>query len=315
MVVKERAYGRVGLLGNPSDIYGGKVIGFTINKYASVSVGEGDELKISGNGGIEVGNLNYNGNHNLVKATIKTLGKEQLLSNADFSIEYESNIPLGSGLAGSSAICVATLRALNRWFNLNLDRAQIAELALRTEVDELNIAAGFQDRYAISFEGVNYMDFSGKEFMRIGDSPAIIERLDVREIPFFLALGVQPKSSAIVHNPLRQRFLYGSEYERKEIKEGMDRIAALAEQGKDYLTRGKWEDVGALMNMNTDFRQELNPHMKGDLEMIAAARELGALGAKVAGSGGAVVVLSDRKEVLDRMTESYPCFKPSITGV
>lgn len=306
--VNGSAYGRVGLLGNPSDIYGGKCISFTFDKSARVEVSDSDSLLIKGYG-IEERDLDYRGTHSLVKATINKLG----LQDRKFALSYDSEIPVESGLAGSSAIVIASIRAFNDFFNLGLDRYKIAELALRVETEELGISAGFQDRYAISFEGVSFMDFNGKEYMRESDLYGKIERLDVMGIPYFLSLGVKPKSSAIVHNPLRERFLAGG-LEAKRIKDSMDKIAELAVFGKDYLTRGVWRNFGRLMDRNTELREELSRHSIMDWKMINRAKELGALGAKVAGSGGAVIVLSDDKEIFDEMSREYPCYKPKIVG-
>ncbi len=302
------AYGRVGLLGNPSDIYGGKCISFTFDKSAKVKIEKSRDLLIKGYDIVER-DLDYNGTHKLVKATIKKLN----LENRNFSLSYDSDIPVGSGLAGSSAIIIASIRAFNKFFGLELDKYEIAELALRVETEELNISAGFQDRYAISFEGVNYMDFFGKEYMRKNDKYGLIEKLDVSEIPYFLSLGVKPKSSAIVHNLLRERFLSGG-LEAQTIKSYMDRIADLTIEGKNYLLRGDWDNLGKLMNKNTDLREEVSTHSNMDKKMINRAKELGSLGAKLAGSGGAVVILSDDKIVFDEMSRDYPCYRPKIIG-
>ncbi len=302
------AYGRVGLLGNPSDIYGGKCISFTFDKSARVEISDSDYFLIKGYG-VEERDLGYKGTHSLVKATINKLE----LSDRRFALSYDSEIPVGSGLAGSSAIVIASMRAFNDFFNLGLDRYKIAELALRVETEELGISAGFQDRYSISFEGVSFMDFSGKEYMGESDPYGKIEKLDIKEIPYFLSLGVKPKSSAVVHNPLRERFLAGG-LEAGRIKERMDRIAELAVTGRDYLIAGDWHNFGGLMNRNTELREELSKHSVMDKKMIERARELGALGAKVAGSGGAVIVLSDDKNIFDEMSQDYPCYKPRIIG-
>ncbi len=302
----KKAYGRISLLGNPSDIYGGKCISFTFDKYAIVNVRENSNFKITGEG-IEERNLIYNGRHNLLKATIKRFN----LQNKRLAIEYESSIPYGSGLGGSSAIIIAGIRALNDYYNLSLSNYTIAELALVIETEELGISAGFQDRYAIAFEGVNYMDFKGKEFMKPDDEYGYVERLNVSNIPFFLALGEKPKSSASVHNPLRNRFLRRGK-ESKRIKEEMDRIAELAYKGREYMLKGKWDRVGQLMNQNTILRENLCPHLSIDKKMINDAHSYGVLGAKVAGSGGAVVILSEKKEIFDLMSSKYPCYRPGI---
>ena len=45
-MVKAHAYGRVGLFGNPSDIYGGKCISFTINRQAQVVLQPSNHFEI-----------------------------------------------------------------------------------------------------------------------------------------------------------------------------------------------------------------------------------------------------------------------------
>jgi len=310
-MAKAQAYGRVGLLGNPSDIYGGKCISFTFNKYAEAEIKECRCLRIFGNDGKEENNLEYKGaddKHKLVKATIKRLGLEKKC----FEIIYDSEVPFGSGLAGSSAIIIAATRAFNEFYNLGLDKYEVAEFSLRVETEELGIAAGFQDRYAISFGGVTYMDFSGKEYMREDDSYGKVEQFDIFDIPFFLSLGVKPKgSSSGVHNSLRKRFLMGGN-DAVQIKNEMDRIAGLAEEGKEYLLCRDWNNFGALMWENTCLRERLCPHLPMDLKMINSAMKLGALGAKVAGSGGAIVILSEDEKVFNEMSKNYPCFRPNV---
>ncbi len=303
------AFGRVGLLGNPSDIYGGRCISFTINKKAIVDVEESDEFLIIGNGKVE-NSLEYNGVHDLVKATVRKLG----LFGKNFTVNFSTDIPLGSGLSASSAIVIACIRALSEHFSLGLNKFEIAETALRIETEELRIAAGFQDRYVISFEGIKFMDFSGKEFMRRNDPYGKVEHLDVVGIPFFLCLGVQPKSSALVHNSLREKFLKGEEAS-KELSRKMNQIADLASTGKKLLLDKEWREFGCLMNMNHKMRTELGLSLPIDERIVEFANSCGALGAKVAGSGGAVVVLSEDPQVFEKMSREFPCFRPSVTGL
>lgn len=307
-MTKEIAYGRVGFLGNPSDMYGGKGISFTISNFAEVEVKDSLDLRIDGAIGSDFW-LGINGSNDLIKATIKHLS----LEDKKIHVSYKTNIPLGSGLAGSSAIIIATIKAFNNHFSLKLDQYEIAEKALHIEVDELGIAAGFQDRYAISFGGVLYMDFSGKEFMRKTDAYGKIKNLEIDSIPFFLSLGMQPKKSSAIHNKLRSEFLEGSEERRAEIKNHMYKIAKISEDGLEALIKKDWKQVGQLMNLNTRLRNQICPLLEKDNEMIEYAVSLGAFGAKVAGSGGCVVVLSEDNSVFEKMCKHYPCFKPDIS--
>jgi glucuronokinase len=179
---------------------------------------------------------------------------------------------------------------------------------LRVETDELGIAAGFQDRYAISFEGVNYMDFSGKEFMKLTDNYAKVVPVNIKEMPFFIAADYFRKDSATVHNNLRQRFLNGD----KSIKYKMDKIAELAEEGVEHLVKKNWEELGKLMLNNTRLRNELLQPIESDTSMINFALEKGAYGAKLVGSGGAIVVLTDKERVFEEMAKRFQCFGTRI---
>jgi len=261
--ISEIAYGRIGLLGNPSDMYGGKCISFTFNNHARVTISDSDKFEIIGaDKGEKPHDIDYTGSHRLIKATIRYLNwfdLERKIECFPVRIVYESNIPLGSGLAGSSAIIIAALRVFNKKYNLGMDKYHIAETALHVETDELGISAGFQDRYAISFGGINHFYFSGKEFMRKypEDDYGKVRKLDVKEIPFFLCLGVQPKSSAIVHNPLREEFLRGG-LRANEIKNHMNKITDLADRGIEPLLKRDWNELGRLMNENSLLRNKYN---------------------------------------------------------
>ena len=303
--IESKAFARVGLLGNPSDMYGGKGISCTIDKGVDLSLNESNGLVLHSNyEGTEKNNTHYNGKHDLVKACINFLE----LQNQNFEITYNSCIPKESGLAGSSAIIIAALRAMHQFFEIKLSKSDVAEIAMKIETSELGIACGPQDRYAISFQGVNFMDFSGKEFQKDSDPFARLEPIDVKEIPFFIACSGLSKKSALVHNSLRNRFLRGEYW----IKEEMDKVAFLCIKGKKVLLDNDWKSFGNLMNQNFAFRQKHFNVCETDLEIVKTALGAGALGAKLAGSGGAVAVLSEDDNAFNVLSEKFNCFKPKI---
>ena len=107
----------------------------------------------------------YYGGLRLVKAAIKKFVeycKEQghTLHEQNFSIRYETNIPRQVGLGGSSAIIVATLRALMAFYGVEIPKEIQPSLALSVETGELGIAAGLQDRVIQVYEGAVFMNFS-----------------------------------------------------------------------------------------------------------------------------------------------------------
>jgi len=128
----------------------------------------------------------YYGGIRLLKATVKTFHdycqtNRIELHNKKFTIRYKSNIPHGVGLAGSSAIITACLRALTAFYGVSIARWIQANLILSAEADELKIVAGLQDRVIQVYEGLVYMDFSKDIMTRQGYGH--YEPLDVKLLP------------------------------------------------------------------------------------------------------------------------------------
>jgi glucuronokinase len=178
LLIRKRAYARAGLVGNPSDGYHGKTISLIIrNLRAEVVLYEWEEVELVQTDedqsrfrsvqelARDVKLHGYYGGIRLLKATIKKFvefcqRQGHALHERNFSIRYESSIPRQVGLAGSSAIIVATLRCLMEFYGIDIPREVQASLALSVETEELGIAAGLQDRVIQVYEGLVYMDFA-----------------------------------------------------------------------------------------------------------------------------------------------------------
>src|SRR5262245_23246145 len=176
-LVRKRAYARAGLLGNPSDGYHGKTISFSVRNYwAEVVLYEWDAIEILLNGddrakfdsvhelARDVRLHGYYGGIRLIKATIKRFveyceARNLALHDRTFSIRYQTTIPRQVGLAGSSAIIVATLRCLMEFYGVQLPLEVQPTFVLLVEQEELGIAVGLQDRVVQVYEGLVYMDF------------------------------------------------------------------------------------------------------------------------------------------------------------
>src|SRR5262249_21529402 len=93
----------------------------------------------------------------LVKATVLRFAREHAPRAARTSLAWRTSIPRGVGLGGSSAIVIATARALCRLYAVALGPTELAEFALAVETDDLGIAGGLQDRVAQSYGGLVFM--------------------------------------------------------------------------------------------------------------------------------------------------------------
>lgn len=317
-IIKTRAYARAGLIGNPSDGYYGKTISLIVKNFAAEAViYEWPELEIiptrqdqcrfdSLDDLLRDGKLNgYYGGMRLVRAAIKRFADycrslDIDLPAQNFSIRYDSNIPRQVGLAGSSAIITATIRALCAFYEVAIPREVLPGLILSVETEEIGIAAGLQDRVAQVYEGLVYMDFD-REHMRT-HGHGRYEPLDPGLLPpVYIAYQRDlAELSDVFHNNIRQRYESG---ERKVI-EAIALIADLARQGREALLAGDHERLARLMDLNFDTRRGIYNLSPRHIRMVELARGLGA-SAKFAGSGGSVIGTYRDEEMFHRLKRAF----------
>jgi glucuronokinase len=325
MIIKTKAYPRVGLIGNPSDGYFGKTISFTFGNFsAKVVLYESPELEIlpsekdhsrfdSITGLVRDVRLHgYYGGIRLLKATVKKFydycQENQIeLHEKNFTIRYESNIPHGVGLAGSSAIITACLRALMQFYGVSIAKYIQANLVLSAEVDELQIAAGLQDRVVQVYEGLVYMDFA-KEIMA-EQGYGRYEGLDAGLLPpLYVAYRddlAEPTEK--FHSHLRERFERGE----AEVVNAMRYWARLSDKLRSCLFKRETEKLGELLDANFDRRRKLYRLSEQNLRMVEAARGVGA-SAKFTGSGGAIVGTYKDEAILKQLKKELRSMKVKV---
>jgi glucuronokinase len=315
-MIRTRAHARAGLIGNPSDGYYGKTISFIVRNFrAEVTLYESPRLRIAGSHrdrleflGVDdfledVRQNGYYGGVRLIKAAIKKFSDWCRRAGApldrNFTIEYDTDIPVRVGLAGSSAIVTATIRALMQFFGVDIPKPVLPNLILSVELEELNIGAGLQDRVIQGYEGVVFMDFDKSRMERHG----LYEPLDAASLPpLFVAYHDNlAEGTELTHNDLRSRYQRGE----PAVMDAIRQWAAWAQEARDLIDAGRGAEIGPLLNQAFDLRAQLIRISPGNMELVQRGRELGAF-TQFCGSGGAIVGIYDGDpERLARLRASY----------
>jgi glucuronokinase len=310
---------RVGILGNPSDGYGGRTLALAVARFeATVSLEPADGVEIVSLGPDEpswpslpamtehLDRHGYGTGPQLLAATIRTFvdvaDSIDVPLRGGFRLRYETTIPRQVGLGGSSALVIATLRCLCQHYGVSVPETILPSLALQVETAQLGISAGLQDRVVQTFGGLVAMDF-GHEVIdsRFGVTHGIYEREDPSALPpLFVAYQARAAHpSDLYHQRLRARYEAGDPYVREVLRE----LASLVVEGRAAL---RWRDhphFVALIGRNMDLRRDLGPIPETELDLVEVAESFGSH-ATFAGSRGAVVGNFDDDAHLARLTEA-----------
>ena len=331
MIIKTRAYPRAALIGNPSDGYYGKTIAFVFSNYcAEVMLYESPELDLlpalrdhSRFNSIQhlaedVDLYGYYGGIRLLKATIRKFyaycQKNSIkLDDLNFTIRYQTSIPNRLGLAGSSAIITACIRALKRFYDIRIPKPLLANLILAVEKEELGIDAGLQDRVAQSYNTPVFMDFDKKFMAEHGYGnyhPIEIPP----ELKIYIAFRTDlAEGSEILHSRLREDYESGN----PKVLAAMQEWADLTVKVKEAMEKRDFVRLPALLNRNFDLRCEVCSSVsKKNKQMVELARSVGA-SAKFTGSGGAIIGTYEDEAMYSKLREKLKEFdieviKPEI---
>ena len=302
-VASGRAQARLGLLGNPSDGYGGRVIAATVADFGAVAracpapqwtIRHDDNV-------VEAGSIfelrdavgDSGGRATLVGAAlaIVSLDAPEIAEGPPLELSAETTVPREVGLAGSSAIVTATLRAVVASRGVALTPSRLAELTLGAEVRVLGWAAGPQDRIIQAHGGALDMDFGD------GWRPDAWKPIDPSALPpLIVAWDTRTTASSdVVHRDVRTRWEAGD----AEVVASMGRFAELAAEGSHALAAGeaaaRWPD---LLDESYGLRERFWHLTARDRTMIELARAHD-IGASLAGSGGAIVGVARDPERVD----------------
>ncbi len=283
VVIEASAPGRCGIVGNPTDIYGGRVISCSVPARAVCRLTLGEETSLPED-------------LRLWNAAVARFPIAESVK-----VEWSSNIARSSGVAGSTALLAATMACVLKAVGKDPDLesaeglASFAELVRDVERNEADIMCGYQDAYMVVHGGLQFLNFAGKHPVQPGpygkltpiDSP----------LPFLLITTGVERLSGSVHGPMSQRWVDGEVL----VRDSMTRIAELADSGLIAIQKRDWTALADAMDENHRLIAALGGSGEPIDALISRCKAHGALSAKLAGAGlgGTVIALTEDPEGLE----------------
>lgn len=172
MIVTAKAPTRIDLAGGTLDLWpihclfpGSITINAAINLYARVTIEKRKDRKIYARSvdtknsfsASSLQSLKNKSGFELIQALIRFYAPE-----SGFNLITHCEAPMGSGIAGSSALNIALNGAFNAFTGSRYSRKDMIEIAKNLEASAIRIPTGVQDYYPALYGGLNFIRFHPK---------------------------------------------------------------------------------------------------------------------------------------------------------
>jgi D-glycero-alpha-D-manno-heptose-7-phosphate kinase len=278
---------RISLIGGGTDLpeyykkFGGKVIGFAINKYCNIFFRYGNSLmeynfRIAYSK-IELVNQIAHINHPSVREVSKFYNIKQ-----PYDLLHNGDLPAKTGLGSSSSFTVGMCKIFRNLKKLDEDPYQLAKDAIFIEQEKIKESVGSQDQILSAFGGFNKIDFTDK---KIVVKKILLETRKIKQISnnfLLMYTGIVRyadviEKSKIIHLDKKLRF-----YE--SIKSLVDKI-------EDCFTQKLYLDlkiIGEILDYSWDLKKNLSSKVSNSFldQIYIEAKKQGAYGGKILGAGG-----------------------------
>lgn len=215
-----------------------------------------------------------------------------------FDLTVDIEMYLGAGLGSSAAVTVSTLKAVSLYVNKQIDKKTIAQTAREIEI-KIQGAASPIDTSMSTYGGIIFIDENSK-----------LNRID-----FNMKLPLIVSNCEISGNTGKLVESVRLKYEKYptivgNIFKAMEQIAIDA---KVALEKGNSELIGDLMNINQGLLDAIGVNTTELSDMVYKAREYGAKGSKLTGSGGGGCIIAytpeNSDEIYKQLRKDYATFK------
>jgi mevalonate kinase len=280
------APGKIILFGEHAVVYGRPALAVPVTELqARVEVTPASKLGIHLHApdiGLKSELSRLNPKNPLVKAVEGVLAYPGMPACPAITIHISSTIPVAAGLGSGAAVSVALIRALAGFLGQTLPYGEVSALAFEVEKLHHGTPSGIDNTVIAHARPVYFITGQPMELLTPG-------------APFYLVIGdtgipaPTKESVADVHR------LWQAHPDR--VDPVFDAIGSLAVSARARLLSGEWRALGELMDANHALLQELSVSCPALDNLVKAAKNSAALGAKMSGGGrgGNMIALVEKE--------------------
>jgi mevalonate kinase len=219
--------------------------------------------------------------HAIASVILKATQRFNISPLPNLELNISSTIPVAAGLGSGAAVSVALIRALSSFFSHPLTNEQVNDLVFEIEKLYHGTPSGIDNTVITYAKPVYFIKGQPVETFTPGK-------------PFTIVIGdtgvTAPTKESV--GDVRRLWLR----DQFKFEAIFDEIAQVAIIARRYIERGSPELLGELMNQNHSLLQELTVSSPELDKLVHAARDAGALGAKLSGGGrgGNMIALAEQ---------------------
>ncbi len=224
--------------------------------------------------------------------------KKQFSISQPIKIILEGNLKCSSGVGSSAALASSIARALNEFLNLGMNAEQINKAAYIAE--EAGSGAGRVsgiDNTCSTFGGFIWFE------KNLDGGPNKIERFSVKSpVEIVLAsTGITQETKEVVGD-VKEKKLANEE----EFAKIFDEYRETCRNASKAIKKENWKTVGLLMDKNQELLRQIGVSCKEIEEIVKSAKDAGAFGAKLTGTGrgGYVLMLTPGKGLQEKVANA-----------
>ena len=284
-------FGKVILFGEHFVVYGIPSIAGAINDKTVAIVEDAESFKLVDDRPETPGYKKKKKNEQ--DASLDFIFKAVNMEKPNIKITLAGNLLAASGVGASAASCAAIARALSDHFKLNFDDKKINEIAHEGEKGYHGTPSGIDDTAAT---------YGGLLWFKKGE-PNQIELIKVKQ-PIEIVMGntgITSDTKEVVADVKKKK-----EENPEEFNTIFSEEESLIKDAKNALESYDLNKLGELMNKNHELLQRISVSCEELEDLINLAKENGALGAKLTGTGrgGYMVALTPGKELQEKVASA-----------